>query len=212
MVQDDLGVDDVDRTPVTPQMMKALKEPWDRVDSDSLTTGIGSNLFLHGPRDRVKSAEQAEMFKATLFATNAPDVAVLKNLYSGEIYLPNNSDIMQNLRAMHRLMSAVLRPGHPHLQSLQRVINKWMDAERRFVREATATNDPARGIYLLEALNIEMNEYWRLQKNTFRSVAGWDGLKVFDDMRAKRQWKPVLSQRYKMQLQLDLFEGVFRFP
>ena len=28
-------------------------------------------------------------------------------------------------------------------------------------------------------------------------------------MRAKRQWKPVLSQRYKSQLQLDLFEGAF---
>ncbi len=211
-VQDDLGVDDVDRTPVTPQMLIALKEPWDRVDTDSLTTGIGSNLFLYGPRDRVKSSEQAELFKATLFATNAPDVAVLKKLYSGEIlYLPNNSDVMHNLRAMHRLlMLVVLRPGHSHLQSLQRVIDKWMDTERRFVREASATNDLPRGIYLLEAFNIEMNKYWRLQKNTYRSVQGWDGLKVFDDiLRAKRQWKPVLSQRYKSQLQLDLFEGVF---
>ena len=159
----------------------------------------------------LKSADQAELFKATLFATNAPDVAVLKKLYSGEIYLPPNSDCMHNLRAMHRLMLAVLHPSHPHLQSLQRVIDKWMDTERRFVHDASAANDPARGIYLLEAFNIEMNEYWRLQKNTYRSVQGWDGLKVFDDtiLRAKRQWKPVLSQRYKSQLQLDLFEGAF---
>ena len=209
LVQDDLGIEDVDRMPVTPQLMKALKEPWDRVDTDSLTTGIGSNLFLHGPRDRVKSAEQAQMFKSTLFATNAPDVATLQKLYSGEICLPNNSEIMQNFRAMHRLMSTVLRPNHPHIQSLQKVINKWMDTERRFVREADAANDPARGIYLLEALNIEMNEYWRQQKNTFLTIQGWDGLKVFAEMRSKKQWKPVLSESYKRQLQLDLFEGVY---
>ena len=65
LVYDNLGVDDEDRMPVTPQIMKALLAPWDRPDPDSITTGFGSNLFLYGPRERTKakSAEQAELFK-----------------------------------------------------------------------------------------------------------------------------------------------------
>ncbi|MCP3866496.1 MAG: hypothetical protein GY703_00045, partial [Gammaproteobacteria bacterium] len=57
--------------------------------------------------------------------------------------------------------------------------------------------------------NIEMNEYWRQQKTAHHLIQGWNGLKVFGEMRSKKQWKPVFSESYKRQLQLDLFEGVY---
>ena len=205
MVYHDLGVDDEDRMPVTPQMMKALLAPWDRPDPDSLTTGFGSNLFLYGPRDRAKSAEQAELFKSTFFATNAPDADVLIKLNSDEILVPTISDVGYTIRGMERLMRAVLRPGHPHLQSLAKVTTKWTNTERSFALGANGDNDPARGIYLLEALNMLMNEYWREQKTSKDLIAGWDGLSIFRLIRGKKQWKPELSPKYRIQLKLDLF-------
>ncbi len=181
MVYDDLGVDDEDRMPVTPQIMKALLAPWDRPDPDSITTGFGSNLFLYGPRDlaKAKSAEQAELFKGTFFATNAPDAGIFKKFYSDEILVPAISDVGYTFRGMEHLMRAVLRPGHPHLQSLAKVTTRWTNTERSFALAANGNNDPARGIYLLESLIMLMNEYWREQKTSDDLIAGWDGLSIF---------------------------------
>ena len=125
MVHKDLRVDDEDRTPVTPQMMKEFLAPWpwDRTDLNSLTTGIGSNLLLHVPRDRAKSSEQAELFKAKFFATNAPDAAVLKNLYSDSggrvIYVPTIQEFRLHYAQYGTLHegSAAPRPSTPPVPS-----------------------------------------------------------------------------------------------
>ena len=197
------------RTVVPPQLLKALMQPWDRYDPDSLTTGFGSNLFLHGPRDRAKSTEAAELFKTTFFANNAPDADVLKKLYGGEVYVPTIGDIGVTIRGMLRLMKTVLRPGHPHLQSLQKVLDKWVDAERDFTLAANGDNDPARGIYFLEALNMLMNAYWREQRTSDYLIPGWDGDSLFTVMNSKQPWKPVFTPRYRSALKVDLFQGVF---
>ncbi len=94
------GVDPEDAFKITPQLMKAILEPWERIDTDSLVTGVGANLFLHGPKCALTSEEQIQVFHATLAATNAPDAEVLKKLYSGDTYVPTIADVGYTLRSM----------------------------------------------------------------------------------------------------------------
>ena len=204
-----LDVDPEDAAKATPQMLKALREHWERIDTDSLATGVGANLFLHGPRCAKTAEEQIEVFHATLAATNAPDAEVLKQLYSGEIYIPTIADVGYTLRSMMWFFMAVTVPGHPHVQSLKKVINKWTGVERKFNLDAMGDRDPARGIYLLEALNMVMNDYWMEQRKSDDLIRGWDGLQIFKDMKSKRVWKPVLTPTYRNQLKLDVFNGVY---
>lgn len=204
-----LEVDPEDAVKVTPQMLKALLEHWERIDTDSLVTGVGANLFLHGPRCAKTAEEQIQVFHATLAATNAPEAAVLKQLYSGEIYIPTIADVGYTLRSMMWFFMAVTVPGHPHISSLKKVINKWNGVERKFTLDAMGDQDPARGIYLLEALNMVMNDYWMEQRNSDGLIRGWDGLQIFKNMKGKRVWKPVLTPTYRNQLKLDAFNGVY---
>ena len=204
------GVDPEDAFKITPQLMKAILEPWERVDTDSLVTGVGANLFLHGPKSASTSEEQIQVFHATLAATNAPDAEVLKKLYSGDTYVPTIADVGYTLRSMMWCMMVVTVPGHPHIRSLKTVITKWTGTERNFTLNAMGDQDPQRGIYLLEALNMKMNDYWIDQrKSDDYLIPGWDGLQVFKDIKAKRTWKPVFSPKYREQLKINLFVGVY---
>jgi hypothetical protein len=203
------GVDAEDAIVATPQLMKALMAPWERVDTDSLVTGVGANLFLHGPKCALTADEQIQVFHATMAATNAPDAEVLKKLYSGDTYIPTIADVGYTLRSMMWCMMVVTVPGHPHIRSLRKVITKWTGIERNFTLNAMGDQEPQRGIYLLEALNMLMNEYWIAQRNSDELLPGWDGLQIFRDMKAKRPWKPELSPLYKELLNFDLFVGVY---
>ena len=204
------GVDPEDAFQVTPDMLKALYDNWERIDTDSLVTGIGANLFLHGPKCAEAAEEMIQVFHATLSATNAPDAEVLKKLYSGKVFVPTIGDVGYNLRAMMWFMMAVTVPGHPHVQSLKKVLNKWTGVERKFSLTAMSNNDPTLGIYLLEAINMLMNDYWVKQKAADGElINGWDGLQIFRDIKNKRTWKPVFSPKYIRDLKLDLFRGVY---
>ncbi len=204
------GVQEMDQVPVTPQMLKATLAPWERLDPDNLSSGLGSNCFLHGPRDPKKAAAAVELFRNTFYSSIAPPASVLKELHAGEIILPTLEDVGYTVRSMKRFMKTVLRPNHPFIESLEKFLNKWVDAERNFKLNAHADNDPARGILLLEALNMVMSEYWQEQKRTNGDlIAGFDGLKIFRAIDGKRPWKPELSHSYKQELKLDLFEGVY---
>jgi len=136
------GVDPEDAFKITPQLMKAILEPWERIDTDSLVTGVGANLFLHGPKCALTSEEQIQVFHATLAATNAPDAEVLKKLYSGDIYVPTIADVGYTLRSMMWCMMMVTVPGHPHITSLKTVITKWTGTERNFMLNAMGDQDP----------------------------------------------------------------------
>ena len=204
------GVQEVDQTPVTPMMFKAALNPWERIDPDNLSSGVGSNAFLHGPRDKKKAAAAVEHFRAAFYSTFAPPANILKELHSGEVLLPTLTDVGHTLRNMKRFMKTLLRPNHPFIESLEKFLNKWVEAERVFTLNALADNDPARGILLLEALNMIMSEYWQKQKRADGDlIAGFDGLQIFDAIDGKRQWTPVLSASYKREMKLELFEGVY---
>ena len=203
-------VDEGDRIAVTAQMLKAILCPWERADPDNLGSGVGSNCFLHGPRDANKALASVGKFKDTLHASMAPSASVLKELRTGEIFLPTLEDVGYTLRSMKRFMEAVLRPNHPFIESLGQVLNKWVETERKFTQNARADNDPARGIMLLEALNMEMSEYWQTQKHVSGDlIPGFDGLRIFRAIDGKRQWRPEISATYRQTLKLDAFEGVY---
>ena len=208
-VYENEGVDPEDAFKATPQIMKLLLEHWERIDTDSLVTGVGANLFLHGPKNPATTEEQIQLFHSTLAATNAPDPEVLKKLYAGEIYVPTIADVGCTLRHMMWLMMTVLVPGHPHVKSLKKVINKWSGAERKFTLDAMGDDEPQRGIYLIEALNVKMNQYWAEQRISEELIPGWDGLKIFKTMKDKHVWRPELSPKYRADLKLDQFLGVY---
>ena len=204
------GVDLEDAIQVTPDLLKALLDSWERVDTDSLVTGIGANLFLHGPKCAEAAEEMIQVFHATLSATNAPDAEVLKKLYSGKVFVPAIGDVGYNLRSMMWFMKAVTIPGHPHVMSLKKVLHKWTCVERNFTLRAMSNNDPTLGIYLLEALNMLMNDYWVKQKAAEGElINGWDGCQVFTDIKNKKNWKPLFSPKYIRTLKLELFQGVY---
>jgi hypothetical protein len=201
------GVDPEDAFKATPQMMKALMEPWERIDTDSLVTGVGANLFLLGPKCALTAEEQIQVYHATMAATNAPDAEALKKLYSGDTYVPTIADVGYTLRSMMWCMMVVTVPGH--IMSLRKVITKWTGIERNFTLNALGDQDPQRGIYLLEALNMLMNDYWIDQRKSDELIPGWDGLQIFRDIKAKKPWRPEFTPQYKEQLKLNLFVGVY---
>jgi len=202
------------RIKITPAKANLFKEPWNRDSLDDVDKGLFTNFLLHGPSKEEWEASIIEQSRLASQQQIAPGISDVKQMLKMKVFLPTNAEVEWNIKRMEILAAVMLPVGHNYRTYLTALLKAFDDHKLTFLQYGLYSDykdmDAAKGVFFLEFLSLQVNEYWRTQSSQGGAVTAPDPMEYFKLIKRRADWVPRLPQSYVQKLQLHTLTGASR--